>query len=282
VTATPPVAVTGSTGRVGGIVAAALASAGVPLRLLVRSPERAPLLPGAAVEQCEYGDGDRSMEALRAVRLLLMVSAAESATRLDEHRAFVDAAARAGVEHVVYTSFVGASPSSTFTLGRDHAHTEEHIRASGMSFTFLRDNLYADFLPRMVWDDGAIRGPADDGRLAAVAQEDVAAVAAKVLLEPEAHVDATYELTGPDAFTLTEAAATMARLTATEVRFVDETVEEAYASRSAPGVPDWQVDAWVSTYTAIAAGEFERVSDDVPRLLGRPALSLEELLTSSK
>ena len=74
----------------------------------------------------------------------------------------------------------------------------------------------------------------------------------------------------------------MSRLTGREVRFVDETVEEAYASRSGSGAPDWQVDAWVSTYTAIAAGELERVSDDVPRLLGRPALSLEELLTRSK
>jgi NAD(P)H dehydrogenase (quinone) len=276
-----PLALTGSTGRVGGLVAARLASAGTSVRLLVRSPERAPQIPGAVVVQSVYGDGERSVEALRGTRVLLMVSAAESATRLDEHRAFVDAAAAAGVEQVVYTSFVGASPRSTFTLGRDHAHTEEHIRASGMSFTFLRDSLYANFLPRMVGEDGALRGPAGDGRLAAVAQEDVAEVAATVLLRPEAHGDATYELTGPSAFTLAEAAAMMTRLTGREIRYVDESLEEAYASRASYGAPKWQVDAWVSTYTAIAAGELEKVSDDVRMLVGRPALSLEDVLTAS-
>jgi NAD(P)H dehydrogenase (quinone) len=276
-----PLAVTGSTGRVGGLVAGTLASRGKPMRLLVRSPERAPDHPETVVFASTYGDGERSVEALRGTRVLLMVSASESATRLDEHRAFIDAAAAAGVEHIVYTSFAGASPRSTFTLGRDHAHTEEHIKASGMSYTFLRDNLYANFLSLMVGKDRAIRGPAGDGRVAAVAQEDVAAVAAGVLLNPEAHVNATYELSGPSAFTLTEAAATLSRCTGRHVWFVDETVEEAYESRAAYGAPVWQVEAWVSTYTAIAAGEVERVTGEVERLLGRPATSLEDLLSAS-
>jgi NAD(P)H dehydrogenase (quinone) len=276
-----PLAVTGSTGRVGGLVAGTLASRGQPMRLLVRSPERAPDLPQTVVLASTYGDGERSVEALRGTRVLLMVSAAESATRLDEHSAFVDAAAAAGVEHIVYTSFAGASPQSTFTLGRDHAHTEEHIEASGMSYTFLRDNLYANFLPLMVGEDGAIRGPAGDGRVAAVAQEDVAAVAAGVLLDPDAHVNATYELSGPSAFTLTEAAAILTRCTGKKVRFVDETVEEAYDSRAAYGAPDWQVEAWVTTYTAIAAGECDRVTGEVERILGRPATSLKDLLRVS-
>jgi uncharacterized protein YbjT (DUF2867 family) len=277
-----PLAVTGSTGRVGGLVAARLSAAGTSMRLLVRSPERVPSIPGAVALQSVYGDGERSIEALRGTRVLLMVSAAESATRLDEHRAFVDAAAAAGVEHVVYTSFVGASPRSTFTLGRDHAHTEDHIRSSGMSFTILRDSIYANFLPVMVGEDGSLRGPAGNGRVAAVAQEDVAEVAATVLLHPEAHVGATYDLTGPVAFSLAEAAATLSRLTGREIRYVDESLEEAYASRASYGAPKWQVDAWVSTYTAIAVGELEKVSEDIAMLLGRPALSLEDVLTASE
>jgi NAD(P)H dehydrogenase (quinone) len=273
-----PLGITGSTGRVGGLVASSLAAAERSMRLLVRSPERAPDLRDATVVQCEYGDGARSVEALRGVQVLLMVSAAESATRLDEHRGFVDAAAEAGVGHIVYTSFAAASPTSTFTLGRDHAHTEEHIRASGMSFTFLRDNLYSNFLPLMAVD-GVIRGPAGEGRLAAVAQEDVAAVAAAVLLDPTAHVDATYVLSGPEALSLAEAAATITRATGQPVTYVDETLEEAYASRAGYGAPDWQVEAWVSTYTAIAAGDLAVVTGDVERLLGRPARSLDDVLT---
>jgi NAD(P)H dehydrogenase (quinone) len=215
--------------------------------------------------------------ALEGVETLLMVSAAESATRLDEHRGFVDAAAAAGVRHVVYTSFLGAAPDCTFTLGRDHWATEQHLRASGMATTFLRDNFYADFLPLMVGDDGVIRGPAGDGLLSAVARADVAAVALAVLLDPAARAGATYALTGPEAITLTEAAAILTE-TGREVTFHDETVEEAYASRRRWEAPQWQYDAWVSTYTAIRAGECAVVSDDVRRVTGREPLSLRDLL----
>jgi len=76
-----------------------------------------------------------------------MVSASETPDRVDQHISFIDAAIAAGVEHLVYISFYGASPTCTFTLARDHCATEEHIRASVLRFTFLGDNLYADFLP---------------------------------------------------------------------------------------------------------------------------------------
>ena len=83
-----------------------------------------------------------------------MVSAAESEDRVDEHRTFVDAAAAAGVRHLVYISFFGAAPDATFLLARDHHVTEQHIEHSGMTWTFLRDNLYADFFPLLAGDDG--------------------------------------------------------------------------------------------------------------------------------
>jgi uncharacterized protein YbjT (DUF2867 family) len=125
--------------------------------------------------------------ALTGVSTLLMVSASEDPDRLAQHTSFVDAAAAAGVRHVVYTSFAGAGPECTFTLGRDHWATEERIRASGLQFTFLRDNLYADFFVGMLDAEGVLRGRADDGRVAAVAMDDVADVAAAVLLGPTAH-----------------------------------------------------------------------------------------------
>jgi uncharacterized protein YbjT (DUF2867 family) len=277
----PTLAVTGSTGAVGGQVARALAQEGVARRLLVRDSARAPLLEGAVVRVASYRDGAASRAALEGVETLLMVSAAESADRLDEHRTFVDAAAAAGVRHVVYTSFAGAAPDSVFTLGRDHWHTEEHIRASGMSFSFLRDNFYLDFLPAMTGDDGVIRGPAGDGRAAMVARADVARSAAAVLRAPGEHLDATYEITGPEALTLTEAAAVLTEVRGTPVRFHDETVPEAYASRRRWPAPDWQYDAWVSTYTAVAAGEVERVTGDVERLTGRRPLTLRDVLTAA-
>jgi NAD(P)H dehydrogenase (quinone) len=271
-------AVTGATGRVGGRVARALASAGVEQRLVVRDISRAPQLENVEIVAASYGDGAAARRALEGVTTLFMVSAAEAADRMDQHRTFIDAAVASGVRQIVYTSLLAAAPDSTFTLGRDHWATEQHIRSSGVNFTFLRDSLYADFLPLMAGADGVIRGPAGDGRLAAVAIADVAAVATTILRAPEEHMDATYDLTGPQALTLAEAASIVTSITGRAVSYHDETLDEAYASRASYGAPDWQVEAWVSTYTAIAAGELERVSDDIPNLLGRPATSLAQLL----
>ena len=277
----PTLAVTGATGWLGGLVARDLADRGVAQRLLVRDASRAPDLPGAVVRECTYAD-PAARGALEGVDTLLMVSAAENADRLAEHRAFVDAAAAAGVGHVVYISFFGAAPDATFTLARDHAATEEHLRASGLAWTFLRDNLYLEFVPHMAGEDGVIRGPAGEGRAAVVAHEDIARSAVAVLLDPAAHAGATYSLTGPEALTLTEAARIFSEVTGRHVTFHDETVPEAYASRAVYGAPPWQVDAWVSTYLAIRAGELDGVTDDVQRLTGRRPVSLREHLEREK
>ncbi|MFD0207325.1 SDR family oxidoreductase, partial [Saccharothrix carnea] len=268
-----PIAVTGATGHVGGRVARRLADAGHAQVLLVRDPSRAPRLPGTTVAQAEFADRDAVRAALGGVTTVLMVSAAESEDRVDQHRAFIDAAEDAGVAHLVYLSFAGAAPNATFTLARDHWATERRIEAGGLKFTFLRDNLYADFLPALVGDDGVLRGPAGDGRVAAVAQDDIADAVTAVLTDPAAHVDRTYELTGPEALTLHEVAAVLAESTGRTITYHPETVEEAYRSRASYGAPDWQLDAWVSTYTAIANGELARVTDAVPTLTGHPATS---------
>ncbi len=158
-----PIGVTGATGQLGGRVAQRLAAAGVAQRLVARDPDRCPRLPGADVVRAAFGDGDAVRKALAGLDTVLMVSASETVDRVDQHRSFIDAAAAAGVGHLVYISFSGAAPDATFTLARDHWATEQQIRASGLAFTFLRDNLYADFLPQMVGADGVIRGPAGDG-----------------------------------------------------------------------------------------------------------------------
>jgi uncharacterized protein YbjT (DUF2867 family) len=271
------IAVTGSTGTVGGQVARILAVEGVPLILPVRSPDRAQHLPESVVRRTTYADFDASVEALAGVDVLFMVSAAEEADRVATHRTFIDAAKEAGVRHIVYTSFLGAASDAAFLLGRDHWYTEEHIRGSGMAWTFLRDNLYLDVVPALA-EDGVIRGPAGNGLLSAVAQADVARSAAAVLRAPDAHVGTAYHLTGPEAFTLAEAAALITELTPATVRFEDETYEEALGSRAHHGAPRWLVEAWISTYTAIARGEMAEVTPDVEHLTGRRPLSLRDLL----
>ncbi|PZE77762.1 NmrA family NAD(P)-binding protein [Curtobacterium sp. MCBD17_019] len=276
----PVIAVTGATGHVGGAVARALAAAGRPFRAVVRDPARAPRLAGAEVAVAAFADADAARAALAGVDVLLMVSAAEAEDRLEQHRTFVRAAAEAGVRHVVYTSFVGAAPDATFTLGRDHHATEEAIRASGMTWTFLRDSFYLDFVEELVGEDGVIRGPAGDGAMAAVARADVARVATTVLLDPDRHAGATYALTGPEAVTLAEAAAIVSEVRGRTVTYYPETLDEAYASRARWDPAPWQADAWVSTYTAIAEGALAAVSGDVERVTGRRPMSLREVLAA--
>jgi NAD(P)H dehydrogenase (quinone) len=275
--ALPSLAITGSTGALGGQVAAELAKAGLSQRLLVRNPAKAPSLANTEIAVCSYGDGAAAETALTGVETLLMVSAAESDDRLEQHRTFVDAAAAAGVRHLVYTSFLGAAADATFTLARDHYATEEHIKASGMAWTFLRDNFYADVMADFVGDDGVIRGPAGDGRVSLVARSDVARCAVAILQDPARHAHKSYELTGPDAVTLTEVAAILRETQGRDITFHNETIPEAYESRKAWPAPDWQYDAWVSTYTAIASGKLAAVSNDLEKLTGRKPLSVAEL-----
>jgi NAD(P)H dehydrogenase (quinone) len=276
------IAVTGATGGVGGRVARRLAERGVAQRLVVRDPSRAPALAGAEVRQASgYENGEEMRRALEGADTLFLVPAHEHPDRVAVHRTAVEAAVAAGVRRIVYLSYIAGGPDSTFTFGHDHWATEDVIRTSGVpAYTFPRMNLYLDFIPLMASDDGVIAGPAGDGRFAAVARDDIAdSVAA--LLTDEGHDAETYDLTGPEALTMAEAAAEISRATGREVVFRDETLEEAYATRSGYGAPDWEVAGWVTSYGAIAAGELAGVSDDVRRLSGHDPMSLADFLSGA-
>lgn len=274
----PSIGVTGVTGHLGGLVARKLASAGIPQTLVVRDAARAPDLPGATVTVTSYGDAFAARKALQGVDRVLMVSATESPERLAQHQSFIDAASDAGVTHLTYISFYGAAPDATFTFARDHWSTEQYLRTSGLNYTILRNNIYSDILTYLAGEDGVIRGPAGQGRLAPVTQNDIADAAVTVLTQPSAHNRYTYDLTGPQALTLDEIASTLCSVTGRTVSYHQETVEEAYASRASHGTPAWQLDAWVSTYTAIANGEMNGISDHIPQLTGRPATTLKQHL----
>ena len=270
-------AVTGATGGIGGRVARRLAGRGAAQRLVVRDPSRAPALPGAEVARAAYGDPEALRRALDGVDTLLLVSASETLGRVALHTGAVDAAVAAGVRRIVYASFLACSPDATFTFARDHWHTEEHIRRTGVRHTFLRDSLYLDMFPLFAGADGVIRGPAGDGRVAGVARDDIADVAVAVLLG-DGHDGRVYDLTGPAAFTMREAAEELSKATGRTVGYHAETLDEAYASRAGYGAPDWEVTGWVTTYAAVATGELDVVSDTVERVAGHPPMDLAEFL----
>src|SRR5215207_2491386 len=281
IAAQTPIAVTGSTGRLGSRVASGLSELGMDHRLVVRDPAKAPDLPGTHIAACDYGDGAAARTALTGARTVFMVSAAETPDRVQQHLTFIDAAVAAGVERIVYVSFFGASATATFTLARDHWATEEHLRSVGIAHTILRDNIYADFTPHFLGTDGNIRGPAGDGRAAVVAQADIAEIAIAVLTSDGRYDGRTLNLTGPATLTMSEIASILSDHLGRTVSYIPETIDEAYASRAIYGAPKWQVDGWVSTYAAIAAGELATVTHDIPEVVGHPARSLEQVLAAT-
>jgi len=278
---TPLVAVTGTTGRLGSRVSQRLAAAGVEQLLVGRDPFRQPSLPRAHHRgPAEYADREHMRHALHGATSLFLVSASLSGRRLEEHASVIDAAVEADVGQVVYVSLLGAAEDATYLHARDHAQTERYLREAGVRWTVLRPSVYSSMLPGLADDEGVIRGPAGDGRLSAVAHDDIADVAVAVLSDREGAYDGrVLKVTGPEALTLEEAAAVLSRVTARSVRYQPQTHEEAWAWRSGLDDDQDRVAGWVSWYDAIAAGEFAEVTDVVPAVTGHPATSLAEAVS---
>ena len=272
------IGITGVTGKLGSYVADLVDKKGIASIHLARSPERATVYASAEIRKMVYANTPEVVEALKGIDVLLMVSARENPERVEEHTSFLDAAKLAGVQHIVYTSFYGADEKATFTLSRDHAQTEAYIKKLGFTYTFLRDNFYLDFFIDIALENGEIRGPAGRGRVPAVARKDTSRVAAEILLNPKEWENQTLNLTGPEDLSMEEIVALLSKESGKTITYVDESVEEAYESRKKWPAQTWEYDAWVSTYTAIKAGEQAGVSTDVEMVLGRPAMSLIDVL----
>ncbi|GAB3574981.1 SDR family oxidoreductase [Amycolatopsis endophytica] len=270
------IAVTGATGQLGSRVAALLAERGVAQRLCVRDPARAPEVEGAEIVATSYEDPGFA-GALSGVSTLFLVSGHEGPERMDLHRSAVRAAAEAGVDRIVYTSFLGAAPLATFTFAREHAETERLIRESGLRLTALRNTLYADVAPHFVGPDGVLRGPSADGRLAWVARQDVARLAVECLLD-DGHANQVYDVTGPEAIDLDETAALLSEVSGRKITYHAETPEEARASRA--GAQEWEIDGWVGSYAAIATGEVAVTSHTVEHVTGRRPWTFAEFLAA--
>jgi NAD(P)H dehydrogenase (quinone) len=271
------IAVTGATGGLGGRVARELAARGVHQRLIVRDPARAPQLPDAEVAVAAYEDSEAMARALEGASTLFLVSGHEDPDRISLHRKAIEGARLAGVERIVYTSFMGAAPSATFSFARDHAATEQAVRDAGISLTAMRNALYADVAPRFVGEDGVIRAPAGHGRVAWVARADVARLGAALLTEP-GHEGQIYDVSGPHAIDLHETARILTRVTRRAITYHAETVDEARGSRA--GHPGWLVEAWIGSYLMLDTGEGSVTSHTIEHLTGRRPMTLSEFLAA--
>ena len=274
----PKIAVTGVTGNLGGMVARLCKKNKIEVRNLARNVEKAEKLGFSNVFKSSYDKSADTVKSLEGIEVLFMVSGSENPNRVQQHKDFIDAAKIAGVSHIIYLSFYNASKNSIFTLGRDHYATEEYIKENGFKYTFLRDNFYADFFVDLCKEYGEIKGPAGNGKVSAVVRSDVSEVAAKILENPGKWENQTLNMTGPEELSMAEIVKAVSEYFGKEIKYIEETVEEAYESRKIWKAEQWEYDSWVSTYTAISENEQSGISNDIEKVLGRKATSLAEYL----
>ena len=274
----PKIAVTGVTGNLGGMVARLCKKNKIEVRNLARNVEKAEKLGFSNVFKSSYDKSENTVKSLEGIEVLFMVSGSENPNRVQQHKDFIDAAKIAGVSHIIYLSFYNASKNSIFTLGRDHYATEEYIKENGFKYTFLRDNFYADFFVDLCREYGEIKGPAGNGKVSAVVRSDVSEVAAKILENLGKWENQTLNMTGPEELSMAEIVKAVSEYFGKEIKYIEETVEEAYESRKIWKAEQWEYDSWISTYTAISENEQSGISNDIEKVLGRKATSLAEYL----
>ena len=269
--------VTGSTGHVGRLVAGELSTRGMRQRLLVRDPLRAPDIAGAEIAMADYGDPQSIADALEPDDRVFMVSLHEGPDqRVPHHRAFIDAAAAAGVARIVYLSFIAAGPDAIFLHARSHGETERMLAESGVPWTAIRNSMYADDIPGWFDSDGLNTVPAGEGRMSFSYRPELARAIAVTLTEP-GHEGKTYDIVTPQSVSMRELAEIAWAVTGQNYRYAptsDAWWEERWRAR---GKEPWAIEAGLTSYAALRAGEFDVTSDDYRNLTGEDPLSVSDI-----
>jgi NAD(P)H dehydrogenase (quinone) len=269
--------VTGSTGLVGRLVAEDLARRGLEQRLLVRDPARAPNLPGAEVVVADYGDPASLRTALHEGDRVFMVSLHEGPQeRVPHHRSFVAAAAAARVAQVAYLSFVAAGPDAIFLHARSHGATEAMLGDAGVPFTAIRNSMYADDIPGWFDAEGVNTVPGGDGRMSFSYRPELARAIAVTLTEP-GHEGKVYDIVTPQAVSMRELAEIAWAVTGRDYRYAPASDAEWESRWRARGKQEWAIEAGLSSYAALRAGEFDVVSGDYRTLTGEDPLSVSDI-----
>ena len=268
--------VTGATGNVGSETVRLLAGQPQPVRVLVRDASRLPH-QGVEVVTGDFDDRNSLDAALRDVETVVLISPAIPRQEI----AVIDAAAAAGVRHVIKASSK-ASADSPVERRRGQAQIEQHLQASGLAWTLLRSNAYQQNLlalaPLVRQTSGFVMS-AGDGQVGMVDARDVAAVAARVALSPPEHAGATYWPTGPALVTYTEVAEELSAALHRRIGYRRVTSDEHRELMIRAGVPHPVATSNAQAFALIAEGDAAWTSDDVLTVTGNPPHDLHRFIT---
>ena len=273
------------TGAVGSHLLSMLVQHGSSLRAVSHSPAGKATIEGQGVEAVD-GDFDQPDQLERVMEGCdhLFLLSPPHPDQAEREKAAIDAAGRAGVSHVVALSVMGADHASRSLFGRWHAEIDDHLIASGLDYTILRPAgfMHVHLLPvHTVRAGGSWYGMTGDGAHGYIDAHDVAAVAAQVITTP-GHGQHTYELTGPRAIAMPQAASLLAGVIGRDVAYVEVPADQYRADLVRAGLPDWLAESIVALYQSIREGHLATVTNYVEQLTGRPAQTYRDFVEANK
>ena len=273
--------VTGATGKTGNAVAKELAVHKIPFRVLVRNAEKGASFKelGAEIAVGDMADKVAVNEALKGVAKAVLIMA-NGEQQLTIEKQFTDCAVAAGVKHLVKLSSMESEPGTTKPIPAMHVASEDHIRASGMNWTMTRPTFFTqNFLPavRTIKANDEIVLALGNAVVAPTDIRDVAEVI-RVVLTNDAHLNKSYDLTGPEAMSLAQAAQRFSKVLGREIRYVAQPVEDFRKVLTQVGLPAWRVNAVCDEFKLLSNRTNARTTDTIQQILGRAPTSVEKFV----
>ena len=277
------IAITGATGQLGRLVVSKLKQKVSPENIvaLVRSPQKAADL-GVEARECDYNLPESLDSALDGINTLLLISGSEVGKRATQHSNVIEAAKKAGVQWIVYTSQLHADTSS-LSLAVEHRATEAALQEASIPFTLLRNGWYTEnytgSIPGAI-AGGAFLGSAGEGKISAAARADFAD-AAVVVLTSAGHKGKIYELAGDEFFTLSDLAAEISRQTGKDIPYKNLPETDYAALLTSFGLPEGLAQAIAGWDVAASNGALLDEGRQLSALIGRPTTPLSEVVATA-
>jgi NAD(P)H dehydrogenase (quinone) len=277
------VAVTGSTGQLGGQVVQLLADHGEHQVVALTRTPAAPEWDSVTSAYADYSDLRSLQEALRGVDVLVFVSSdGDAAKMMIHHQNVVRAVVDNQVAHVVYLSGIDADLASPFCYAYTNGYTEQLLASSGCAYSFARASIYTEFFLGFLQrgrTSGEIRLPAQPGRLSLVSRADVGRCLAALATSPP--TGRHHDITGPASLDLPSIAQIASTAWRVPMRYVDVSPAEFTAELASEGEEPWWTYAFASMFASVREGRWASTSEEVHRLTGRAPLALADVLSGT-